>query len=290
MLGAISCDGSTSTAYALWAGYQQLIALNEPTALNVLLLFTDGNPTGVYVNMPVAKTSACQNATLANPTGAGGYTLPSTAKGYIPGLYNIFTTSPFAYFGLINPLDPYPPSGGEQVIQNGDEYENPNSAHCAYDALGTPVTTANEDVSDFTGLPLVDINGNSLNNGYNTVTLNSTGMISLGSGNGAASPDGENPFLNVSDSAGANIRKGATDAASGKSLSGVLIFTIGLENTASAGLPPVNSDFLERIANDPRGSSYNSAYATGTFYNAPTTADLQPAFAAVASQILRLAK
>jgi Flp pilus assembly protein TadG len=296
MLGALAtqCNGSTSTAYALWTGYQQLIALNEPTALNVLLLFTDGNPTGVYVNMPIVNSSPCTKYTAGNAPGVGGYTLPSGTKGYLPGLYNIFTVSPFAYFGLINPVDPNAASGGEEVITNSDEYENPNSNNCTYDGGGAPVTSQNEIVSDFYGLPIVDINGNSLvDGGYQSVTyVSGSGnkFISLGSGNGNASPDGEGPFLNVSDSAAANIRTGATDAVSGKSLSGILIFTIGLENTASAGLPPVNSDFLERIANDPRGSSYNSAYPAGTFYNAPTVADLQPAFAAVASQILRLAK
>lgn len=288
MLGEVVCQGSTSTAYALWTGYQKLIALNQPTSLNVLLLFTDGNPTGVNVNMPIAKTSPCTKYTSGNPGGPGGYTLPSTAHGYLPGLYNVFTVSPFQYFGLINPVDPNAPSGGEQVSTDSDEYENPNSTGCAYDAGGAPVTDDNCIVTDFTGLPLTDVNGNSLNNGYNTVTLNSTGMIKLAgdSSCGTASPDGMNPFLNAADDAATKIREGATDSTSGNSLSGILIFTIGLGNATV----PVNGTFLERVANDTRSPIYNSSYATGTYYYAPTTADLEPAFAAVASQILRLAK
>ena len=40
----ITCAGSTSSAMALWEGYDQLVGLNQPNALNVILFFTDGNP------------------------------------------------------------------------------------------------------------------------------------------------------------------------------------------------------------------------------------------------------
>lgn len=76
ILGDIVCEGSTSTAYGLWTAYQQLIALNQTGALNVILLFTDGQPTGVNVNMPIANGSPCTAYTPGSPTGPGGYTLP----------------------------------------------------------------------------------------------------------------------------------------------------------------------------------------------------------------------
>jgi Flp pilus assembly protein TadG len=289
MLGNIVCQGSTSTAYALWTGYQQLIALNQPGALNAILLFTDGDPTGVYVNMPIANSSPCSAYTHGSPGGAGGYALPGGAKGYIPGLYNIFTQTPFGYFGLINPVDPNPPVGGEQVVTTQDEYTNPNSTGCTYNAGGAPVTGNNCIVTDFTGLPLKDVNGNSLSTSYNSVTLNATGMISLGTGGPTcvvASPDGMNPFLNAADDAAKNIRNGATDPTSGKSLNGIIIFTIGLGNAAV----PVNPTFLERVANDPRSPIYDNTKATGSYTYAATSSDLQSAFAAVASEILRLAR
>ena len=59
LIGNIACSGSTSTAMGLWKGYQQLVALNQPNALNVILLFTDGQPTAVALNMPVANASPC---------------------------------------------------------------------------------------------------------------------------------------------------------------------------------------------------------------------------------------
>jgi Flp pilus assembly protein TadG len=286
ILGGLSCAGSTSTAYALWTGYQQLIALNQPTSLNVMLLFTDGNPTGAYVNMPVANASGCSAYTHGSPGGAGGYTMPSTGKGYLPGLYNVFTVSSWQYFGIIQPT--------ATSITNGDINGTTNSTGCAFYAGGAANTSVPDDyciTSDFLGLPTVDVNGNSLT-GYESTTPVTSGtatFISLGAGSascGVASPDNMGPFLNAADNAATRIREGATDAASGSSLSGILIFTIGLGNATV----PVNGTFLERVANDTRSPIYNSSYATGTYYYAPTTADLEPAFAAVASQILRLAK
>ena len=52
-LNNMTCAGSTSTAMGLWYGYDQLVSLHQPAALNVILLFTDGQPTGVYVKMPL---------------------------------------------------------------------------------------------------------------------------------------------------------------------------------------------------------------------------------------------
>jgi Flp pilus assembly protein TadG len=288
MLGNIACSGSTSTANGLWMGYQQLIALNETAALNVILLFTDGDPTAGTFNMPVAKTSPCTAYTSGSPTGAGGYTLPSTAHGYITGLWNSFTgVSPQSFFGLLNGSDPNAPSGGEQVSTNGDNYFAPNSTGCSYYS-GTPVNSNQCITSDFTGLPLTDIYGNSTNTSYQAVTTNATGMVDLGAG-GTGCPAVSNATavaLNIADSAATRIRSGTTDPVSGKSLSNVIIFSIGLGNAAV----PFSPTFLERVSNDPRSPIYNSSEPAGLYVYAATSADLQSAFAAVASEILRLAK
>ena len=87
LIDDITCQGSTSSAMALWYGYDQLVGLNEPGALNVLLFFTDGKPTGVNVAMPIASTSTCQN-----PNGSG----------VIKGLYNTYTNQD-QFFGVLLP-------------------------------------------------------------------------------------------------------------------------------------------------------------------------------------------
>jgi len=75
-------------------------------------------------------------------------------------------------------------------------------------------------------------------------------------------------------------------AAIGKSLSNVIIFSIGL---GTASTPP-NADFLMRVANDPGASSYDSSKQSGLYVFAQTAADLNDAFQKVTAEILRIAK
>ena len=298
MLGNVICNGSTSTANGLWMGYQQLIALNQTAALNVILLFTDGDPTAVTVNMPVAKASGCSAGTAAtgtSPTGVGGWRmLLGHHTGYLPGLWNSYTgNSPQPFFGLLNPIDPNPSSGGEQVtnsLPQGDNYFAPNSTGCNYFVGSSPpVQTQQCLTTDWVGLPVNDINGNSLNTIYNSVLpLNSVGMINIGTVTSGCPTNNYATAmaLNVADSAATNIRNGSTDATSGKSLSGIIIFSIGLGNAST----PFSPTFLERVSNDPRSPIYDSAKPAGSYVYAATSADLQSAFATVAGLILRLAK
>ena len=69
-------------------------------------------------------------------------------------------------------------------------------------------------------------------------------------------------------------------------MTGITIFSIGLGNSTY----PANSDFLERVANDPQSSAFSSSAPTGLYVFAPTAADLTDAFSRVASEILHLAK
>jgi hypothetical protein len=67
----------------------------------------------------------------------------------------------------------------------------------------------------------------------------------------------------------------------------IVTYTIGLAGNESI---PMDTDFLERIANDIRASNYNSSQPQGMFVLASNNAALLDAFNAVASQILRLSK
>src|SRR5207253_3665179 len=116
MLGNIICAGSTSSAMALWLGYDQLAGLAQPGALNVILFFTDGKPTGVNVNMPLRTTSTCTNAHPGPPR-------------YINGLYNTYTNQN-TFFGILNPSN----SG---TVTNNDLNITPDGnygAGCAFSA------------------------------------------------------------------------------------------------------------------------------------------------------------
>jgi hypothetical protein len=103
--------------------------------------------------------------------------------------------------------------------------------------------------------------------------------------------------LNVADQAARHIRNGdaiakvtpgGPAAAIGKSLAGVIIFSIGLANTVT-GAPP-NADFLRRVANTSDSSSYDSTKPEGFYIAVTTVDDLDDAFSKVAGEVLRLAK
>lgn len=53
VISGITCYGNTSTAMAMWQAYQQIQTINEPGALNLLVVFTDGYPNGVTADYPI---------------------------------------------------------------------------------------------------------------------------------------------------------------------------------------------------------------------------------------------
>lgn len=265
LLQGITCAGSTSSAMGLWYGYDQLVGLNQPNALNVILFFTDGKPTGVNVKMPISGSSPCTNAHGGSPR-------------YISGLYNTYTNVD-EFFGILNPVN-----GG--TVTNGDFNPTPDGstgAGCAYMAGGwsNSVTVT----SDFLGVPTQDVYADNLNNGYQAITLNGSGYIDLGNATNAG-----NMPMNATDDAATRIRSGALTPPGlihgNRGLSNVIIYSIGLGNAPY----PISGDLLERVSNDPRSTIYNSAQPAGLFILAPTSADIDAAFAVVASEILRLAK
>ena len=135
--------------------------------------------------------------------------------------------------------------------------------------------------TDFPGVPVKDIFGNSANTSYQPVTLNGNGLIDINNASNAQAMS-----LNAADSAATNIRNGVLDAATNKSLANITIFSIGLGNAAI----PASPTFLLRASNDPLSPIYDSSKPAGKYIYAATTADLQPAFSEVASEILRLAR
>jgi Flp pilus assembly protein TadG len=260
IINSITCTGATSSAQALWTAYQALATLNQPGAMNAIVFFTDGQPTAVTAALPT--TGGCNgNAALT-----GVFTV------------GFQTTSPFAPVatgGIFNYVATPQPMASDATLATGSGGA-PNN--CQYNS---DWTTA---VSDIKGVPTTDIWGNNLNNGYQTVTL-ASGLVSVSSDSTGAL-NMINASTNAADDAGHRIRTGANPSNGASALSNVIIFTIGLGNSTY----PANGDLLERIANDLRASSYTSAQPAGIYSYAAGIADIQPAFAAVASEILRIAK
>jgi hypothetical protein len=267
ILNNMKCAGSTSTAQALWTGYQQLVGLNEPNALNIILFFTDGQPTGVTFDMPIAKTSSCSAYTPGSPEGADAYTMPAAGKGYIRGVYSTFTNNA-QFFGIQN-QNGVKGADGVQTVANNDFEPAPDSADCAY-YRQWPVTATV--TGDLLGLPVKDIYGNSANTDYRPVTLNSYGFIDIKNTRNAHSM-----AANAADSAARNIRNGAVDPVSGRGLANVVIYSIGLGNAPY----PLSQEFLERVSNSLRSPVFDSSKPKGYSFIAGGSQNLGEAFHAI---------
>jgi Flp pilus assembly protein TadG len=271
----IVCESSTSSAMALWTGYDQLVGLNQPSALNVILFFTDGKPTVVNVNMPInVATTGC---TAYHPA-AGG------KPPYINGVYGTYT-SVDTFIGLGSP-------SSNTSNDNAVSPDGSNSAGCHYAAGWNGNWSV---ITDFLGAPTTDIFGDNLLTSYLTpVTTVSTpygNMIDL-----TNETNSDYMTENAADNAATAIRTGTAEPVSatgvlhhiGQSLSGVVIYTVGLGNAPY----PLSVPLLQRISNVPASSIYVAppTQQQGDFILAPTSADINAAFAQIAAEILRLAK
>jgi len=143
LIDTITCVGATSSGPSLWTAYQQLLALNETGTLNVILFFTDGQPTSLHMaNLDIKATSPCTDKT--------------TKSGIVSGS---------ALGGIYTAIAPGPPPA-----PNPDRIRVPGSANCAYNS--NPANIGN-DVVALTRVGVeneVDFFGNSLN-GYKTGML-----------------------------------------------------------------------------------------------------------------------
>lgn len=253
LLSGLVCNGATSSAMGLWEGYRQLAALNQPNALNVILFFTDGQPTGVTAEYEIAATSTCADKT------------PKL------GVFNV-ATGLNATGGLMKHSVSAQPLASD-LVQIAD------GAGCAFSAAwpGT-LWLGHLDVSF---IPLIDYYGNNLDSGYVAINSRRNGGI-----------DPSNPLsvsaaaVNGADNAALRIRRGDSAGAGLGSVPNVTIFTLGLGTSGIAGA----DSLLNRVSNTPASSSFDVSYATGLYVVAPTAADLADAFNRIASEIVRLSE
>jgi Mg-chelatase subunit ChlD len=290
-LAGINCQGSTSSAEALWYAYNELVGLNQPAALNFIVFFTDGQPTGIDVNMPVSTTNcnsgSLQTATSTTPGMVGtGY-----AGKYIPNSLLAVYTDGSAWIGLATPVV----SPNADMTPNIINADQGNSAVAASNGCKFAASWYSNwtQTVDYQGIPRADIYGNStIDTSYNAVSMSGNWVAIDAVANGLY------VAANAANSAAKNIRHGNNMTIlsnAGKSLSGVIIHSIGLGN---ASVPLTADDsFLARVSNTKvladgttANPGYESAYGSGTYKYAANTGDLGTAFDDIASEIIRLAK
>lgn len=275
---------NTGMPEALILAWRELQKNPLPGALNAIVLFTDGLPNGitaeynssVQANNLLKTTSTCYNCCFCNanpvPRRPGlpmygyiaqhGGAAPGGATWGIGRLMNI--TADAAHPDVQSWLR----DGGQEPI-----IQSPNSDSCYYRA------NQNNMYQDVRAIPAVDAYGNATNGAdyvdsihygrYHTALdlnqPNNAYQISLASWNAA-------------DRAARQVRYDAN--------LGILIYTIGL----FGGSENPDSVLMMRMSNinNPQNHSYDATLPEGLYVQAPSTAELNAAFAKVASEILRL--
>ena len=285
---------STNTGEGLYQAYYQLKnTINQPGALNVIILLTDGQPTsfsGAFVpSLPGCLTGNGSNPItgfINTPVSSSPFTFSNT--GTVSGVYKTQYPSGCA--------SPGPGSlGCEATVVP----LNPGPANkCNYSANADNVSS---DISTFppSAGPVLTPDGGLGNQTFNT--LASGYYVGVGATNTTSSPKNIRvASYNVADNIATTIRK---DTALNP-----IIYVIGLNEPGTE--EPLNADWLARVANDPNyratgvdksglaPKKYNAGDAVlqtvptqtqGAYYNV-TSATLGQAFQQIAAQILRLSQ
>ena len=279
----ITCNGWTNTSQAYATAYQQLVAINQPLALNMIVFFTDGVPTAFTAAFPV-KTLPDQRRDYSGGPCGGVDTFCNVAKSTCTDdTGKLFTAAGWGTFapktgvitggnlnltgadtpGLVNPVattftgEPLIPSSQRSGCQMSIE-----SKRARYDLAYVPWTDAN---------------------GYSTTGYQS-GLLTFAAGHAYAGFLRFDRPENVA-KIGVNLADNAATAARNNATLGVVTYTIGLGSNGG-----VDDVLLERMANDLSSPIYDNTKASGLYIFAPSSADLGNAFARIASEILRLAQ
>jgi hypothetical protein len=252
----VVCVGATSSAQALWQGYQELVRLNQNGALNAIVFFTDGLPTAVTEDFPMLGSSTCTAKTPLIKSG-------------------VLTFGGTNQLGLYNPVALAQPQASDLRLISGTGASDSRGCHFSSD----PNNPGNGVELDLANAPILDHWGNSLTaTGYKPTTTSGTGLSISNATNI------QNFSTNAADYAALRIRRGDPDPSHGNnSISGVVIYTIGLGD--------VDEVLLERVANDPvLTPNPVAAGRQGRYVYAADATALDLAFTRVASEMLRIAK
>jgi hypothetical protein len=302
-LDTIACAGGTNTPQAIALAFNELYKINQPGALNVIVVETDGRPNTVTVNFwnggtaGITSGSSCKDANnktkgqggfaslAALPAWTGGHSMNTGGTGFtsdipagiIGGIGASDPPSATSYF-LFNSWTTVKTNTYSEVATGGTTPQYSATNGCA---MATNHSTSGSTNSDLLWLPTTDVYGDSfINNSYNAVTVSGGHVtpITMDQIRAAA--------FNATDDAAYKSRRSANLP--------VTVFAVGFTSS-------VDDTLLQRIANDPDWLTSSSCVSSGdcvvkpnepqgTYIFAATTADLIPAFLTLSSQILRLSR
>jgi Flp pilus assembly protein TadG len=283
ILSQLQCGGGTNTAQALYSAWQQIQAVNLPGVLNLIVLFTDGQPNAISgdfngsnalskfeLHTQIDERYDSQNPDTLMTVGPTNCTAGTATYGVIAGA----GSSDYAPTGYT--VGPFTGSSGS-ISNTSYPFITGTAGNCNFprDSYGTRMR------EDIAYIPSQDHWGTSTS-GYKD---GSADFYPAASGPYAGKMRVDTPIgitiaaTNATDNIATTIR--------GDTTYNPVIYTIGLGGTTTQA---IDADLLQRLANDPRASNYNPAKTAGRFVYASNATELGQAFQSIASQILRLSQ
>ncbi|MBM3786923.1 MAG: VWA domain-containing protein [Acidobacteria bacterium] len=272
----ITCNGWTNTSGAYWSAYQQLQAVNEPLALNLIVFFTDGVPTAFSAQFPVKTVSDSRHGASGLACGSGSTcTIPKSSCvddlgraasdplwGTFAGKTGVITGGGSGSTGdtpgILNPV--------ATSFSNSDPLiPATQRASCDFGS------NSNRARRDLAYIPA-----------QNTVGLNTTGyksVVLFSSGHPYVNRIRIDKPVNIS-AVASNLADNAAAAIRADTNLDVVTYTLGLGS--------VDEILLKRMANDLTSPIYDNTKEHGLYAYAPNSAALNEAFNRIASDILRL--
>ena len=323
-LATLSCAGGTSTPVAYWKAYELIQAINEPGALNLIVLFTDGWPNGIAADLPYRRVTDSRyggvrrdTTTTRNINTRYPADYPSTSTTYSmppsPCRLGNTATPPYHYYNMkcknstCSSYDSFaapgwnpefnPPTRRGVVTQAAGDQDTLNTGSTVGPILIEEPSLTHAGTTIISGLDdcAANISSNWASMRRDVAYLpdtdifgNSTrGYMPFTSGT-MTYPSGH-PYagrLRI-DVPRVMTRAGlnAADNAAARVREDTTLSPL----TYVIGLGNVNHEINRRMANDPTSPIFDSSKPEGMYVYAATPTELNQAFARVASEILRLA-
>ncbi len=292
VINQIQCTGATSMAQALHTAAMSIKNNGVATGLNAIVLFTDGQPNEVVADYPVKRTTDTRY----------GFYPPGYGQQDYNTLYSIGPSpcaaqaSPDTILGGLTILtNPMPPANNGMTgglfdtstqVPVSTSAAILNRSGCTFSTGSTGWYAVRYDIDH---IPATDHYGNSTINGYgsNAPYFGQTVTVPATTASGYIRTDLQRSAVMAAGINAADYQAQVIRSDPAFQNFNIVVYTIGL-----GGAPdlPIDQVLLDRIANDSNSPIFDKTLPQGSSYYAPNSNQLNQAFQAVASQILRLSQ
>jgi len=276
-------SASTNAPQGLWLGYGELLAEADPNPLNVIIFFTDGQPSSYTATFPVR--------TAAYP---GNDSVPYCGSSPQEAVIGAFQSGADFYeiAGFWNPQADGPPittgsSGGstyDHFVKAG--CDSPNNTFTPWASRTEWLFNPSSCLPSSWTAGYSPPSGGSISKTFSITS----GPYSVNQCHSWLHSTSTN--WSVRNFRGTQVHNAsknlaiaiAENARQNSALGDVRVYSIGLGGWGY----PADAEFLQRVSNDPDSPTYSDSEPTGLYAYAPTPMQLRQAFQSVANEIFRL--